>query len=46
MCSKTLSMNLQHSSKCQPFPATPSFLQPCLSQSDTKHQYALSLNDK
>jgi hypothetical protein len=46
MCSQTLSMNLQHSSKCQPFPTTPSFPQPCLSQSDTEHQYDLSLNDK
>jgi hypothetical protein len=41
-----LSMNLQHSSKCQPSPPTPSCLQPCLSQSDIEHQYALSLNDK
>ena len=46
LCSQTLSMNLQHSSKCQPFPATPSFPQPCLSQSDTKNQYALSSIDK
>ena len=46
MCSQTLSMNLQHSSKCQPFLATPSFPQPYLSQSDTEHQYSLSSNDK
>jgi hypothetical protein len=46
LCLQTLSMNLQHSSKCQPFPATPSFPQPCLSQSDTEHQYSLSSNDK
>ena len=46
LLSQTLSMNLQHFSKCQPFPATPSFPQPCLSQSDTKHQYALSSNIK
>jgi hypothetical protein len=39
-------MNLQHSSKFPPSPATPSCLQPCLSQSDIEHQYALSLNDK
>jgi hypothetical protein len=25
---------------------TPSYLQTCLSQSDTKHQYVFSLNDK
>jgi len=46
LCSQTLSINLQHSSKCQPFPATPSFPRPCLSQSATEHQYALSSNDK
>ena len=35
-----------NSSKCQLFLATPSFTQPCLSQSDTEHQYDLSSNDK
>ena len=45
-CSRIFLMNLQHSSKCQPFPATPYFVQSCLSQIDIEHQCALSLNDK
>jgi hypothetical protein len=39
-------MNLQHSSKYPPSSTTPSFIQPCLSQSNIQHHYNLSLNDK
>ena len=43
--SQILSMHLQYSSKCPPLPATPFCLLSYPSQSDTKHQCALSLND-